>query len=71
MAEKISMSIFGIIHLILLVFAVVLAVKCYPKHPVIAGIVAALFPEIALIYFAIRYYILDDPSFCKELKFKK
>lgn len=67
----ISISIFALLHLILIIFAVVVAVKCYPKHAIFAGVLAALFPEIALVYFAIRYFVLDDPGFCKSVKFRK
>lgn len=70
-SDQLTISVFGLIHLILMVFAVVVAVKCYPSNPIIAGFLAALFPEVALIYFAIRYYLIDDPQFCKELKFRK
>ena len=51
-------------HVILMVLAVVLAVHCNPGRKLQLGVVAALFPEIYLLQFGIRKYILKETGYC-------
>lgn len=51
-------------HLVLIIFAVVLAVHCNPNQKWLMGIVAFLFPEIYLLQFGIRKYLLKEAGYC-------
>lgn len=48
-------SVYGVFHLIAVVFAVYLAVKCNQRINVLAIIVAIFCPWIYIIYAVIRY----------------
>ncbi len=64
-----GMELLGVV-LMLIVFtlpAVVIAVRCNPKSPVLMGIVAFLFDRIYLFQHVIRKYMLKEKGYCKNI----
>ena len=64
-----SMELLGII-LVLIIFtlpAVVIAVRCNTKSPVLMGIVAFLFDRIYLFQHVVRKYLLREKGYCKNI----
>lgn len=60
-------TIFGIsIHCILVLIATIIAIRCNPKNYFIP-LLAILFPEIYLIQFAVRKYLINDKRYCVGL----
>lgn len=54
----------AIIGIVLVVVAVLVASRCNPKHPIVFGVLAFLFPEIYLIQYGIRKYLLKQKGYC-------
>jgi hypothetical protein len=64
-----GMELLGVV-LMLIIFtlpAVVIAVRCNPKSPVLMGIVAFLFDRIYLFQHVIRKYMLKEKGYCKNI----
>lgn len=64
-----GMELLGVI-LMLIIFtlpAVVIAVRCNSKSPVLMGIVAFLFDRIYLFQHVIRKYMLKEKGYCKNI----
>ena len=64
-----GMQLLGVV-VTLIVFtlpAVVIAVRCNPKSPVLMGIVAFLFDRIYLFQHVIRKYLLKEKGYCKNI----
>lgn len=51
-------------HLILMALAVILAVYCNPDRRLLLGLVALVVPEIYLLQFGVRKYLLKEPGYC-------
>jgi hypothetical protein len=47
--------------------AVVIAVKCNPRSPVIMGIVAFFFDRIYLFQHVVRKYLMREKNYCKNI----
>lgn len=47
--------------------AIVVARQCNPEHKGIYGFVAFLFPDIYLLQWSIRKFLLNEPNYCKML----
>ena len=47
--------------------AVVIAVTCNPKNPVLMGIIAFLFDRIYLFQHVYRKYIIREKNYCKNI----
>jgi isoprenylcysteine carboxyl methyltransferase (ICMT) family protein YpbQ len=62
---KTFLSWYGIVHLILMIFALVLAFKCNKGFDFLSVMVAIFFPFIYLIYYAVRHN-----DVCYVCKFK-
>ena len=64
-----GMQLLGVV-VTLIIFtlpAVVIAVRCNPKSPVLMGIVAFLFDRIYLFQHVIRKYLLKEKGYCKNI----
>ncbi len=53
-----------LLALVLLIGAVVVAVRCNPQNPFLFGALAFFFPEIYLIQYAIRKFAIREPGYC-------
>lgn len=53
--------------LVITIFAILIAVKCNPTNSIGFGILAALFPEIYLIQWGARKYVLHEPNYCPNV----
>ena len=64
-----GMELLGVILKIIIFTlpAVVIAVRCNPKSPVLMGIVAFLFDRIYLFQHVIRKYMLKEKGYCKNI----
>jgi hypothetical protein len=61
--------VFWIIALAITLGAVMLSLRCNAADAdstkrIIVAVLAAIFPEIFLVYFALRKYVFKDTSFC-------
>ena len=68
----VDMSCAEILLLILIIVvctlpAVVIAVTCNPKNPVLMGIIAFLFDRIYLFQHVYRKYIIREKNYCKNI----
>jgi len=63
--------VFWIMALAITLGAVMLSMKCNyggdTTKTIVIAILAALFPEVYLVYFALRKYIFKDTTFCPNL----
>ena len=50
--------------------AVVIAVKCNPRSPVIMGIVAFFFDRIYIFQHVVRKYLMREKNYCKNISCK-
>lgn len=53
-----------IISIVLLVIALIVAVRCNKKNPILYVLIAFFFPEIYLLQFLIRKYALKQANYC-------
>lgn len=53
-----------IISLLIQVFSVQTAAYCNPQNKLFFGLLAILFPDIYLIQFVVRKYMLKTPGYC-------
>ena len=70
--ELAQMGCGGTIMIIILIVictlpAVVIAVKCNPRSPVIMGIVAFFFDRIYLFQHVVRKYLMREKNYCKNI----
>ena len=59
----VSMSIFG---LLISIVAAVIATRCNPDNKLGYGLLAFIFPEIYLIQWAIRKYLMKENEYCMQ-----
>ena len=50
--------------------AIVIAIKCNPKSPVIMGIIAFFFDRIYLFQHVVRKYLMREKNYCKNISCK-
>ena len=73
--EFAQMGCIGTIMIIILIVictlpAVVIAVKCNPRSPIIMGIVAFFFDRIYLFQHVVRKYLMREKNYCKNISCK-
>jgi hypothetical protein len=73
--ELAQMGCIGTIMIIILIVictlpAVVIAVKCNPRSPIIMGIVAFFFDRIYLFQHVVRKYLMREKNYCKNISCK-
>ena len=51
-------------HVVLTIFAVVLAVHCNKDNKFLMGVVALLFPQVYLVQYGVRRYFLKESNYC-------
>ena len=56
-----------VLEILLGVIAVQIAARCNPNNPVGYGLLAVLFPEIYMLQFLIRKYVMKTPGYCDSL----
>jgi len=59
--------IFYIFVIFIVIFAIILAVRCNPNNQLAYGLIAFLFSEIYLIQFFIRKYIIQEKNYCSGI----
>lgn len=56
-----------VLSIIIIIFAVKTAIRCNPENPWLFGVIAFFFPEIYLLQFGIRKYLIKEKGYCKSI----
>ena len=57
--------IFAVLVCLNAIPAVLVAVNCHTKNPIIPGIIALIFSDLYLIQWSLRKFILKENNYCK------